>query len=145
MPRVTFSLITLFCLLAGQISAVNPVHPEVSITEKKAVLTPQEFVQLNAKEFAELTNQKFGLKERMVFNFTKRQVRRQLAKGEMQLQATEMYFNNSARFNLGGFLLGFFLGLIGVLIAILFGRNAVRSALIGFLCLIIVGLIVWLL
>lgn len=137
----TLSLVLIFSL---SFTTAYGVVSSFGYSLEKDKLTAEKFVQLSAKEFGTITNQKLGWKQKMVLKYTQHQIKKQLTRGESIGSAEEMYYNNSSRFSLGGFLLGFFLGLIGVLIAILFGRNAVRSALIGLLCLIIVGLLWWL-
>ncbi len=138
---LTFSLVLIFSL---SFTAAFGVIPGSEYSLEKEKLTAEKFVRLSAREFGTLTNQNLGWKQKMVLKYTQHQVKKRLSKGESINSVEEMFYNNTSRFNLGGFLLGFFLGLVGVLIALLFGRNAVRSALIGCLCLIIVGLIWWL-
>ena len=86
-----------------------------------------------------------SLRDRLVLRGVQYQVHRKVKKGE-DFNLEELYSLEDRDFSFGGFLLGFFLGLIGLLIALLFGRNAVRSALYGMICnaiIILIGIAGW--
>lgn len=144
MKKIWLIAFGIWCITTSQVYGIQSNTTGLG-PNKKQTLSAQSFVQLSPAEFELSQNKHLTWKEKLVFKYTKRQVKKLMAKGDQVENATDLYYRNNGRFNLGGFLLGFFLGLIGVLIAILFGGNAVRSALIGCLCLVIVALIWWLL
>jgi hypothetical protein len=100
----------------------------------------QDFMRLNPRELKKMGIE-LSLRDRLVLRQVQYQVHRKLKKGEA-FDLEELYTLEDRRFSIGGFLLGFFFSLIGVLIAILFGRDAVRSALYGALTSLIIGLII---
>jgi hypothetical protein len=93
---------------------------------------------LSAKEYGALVGKKMSLKDKIVFHFTKEE----LSKASKNVDKTtfdKAFSSGSSDFNLGGFLLGFFLSIFGVLIALLFGKDVLRWAWKGFW----VSLLVW--
>ncbi len=103
-------------------------------------LTTLQFLKLTPKDLHSRTGKRVTLKERIVLKLVQKRAKKSLTQG-MRFNLAEAKATADGNFNLGGFLLGFFFSLIGVLIAILFGRNAVRSALIGALCGLLVAAI----
>ena len=106
-----------------------------------STMDTETFLALSPKEIQEKTGQKLKFKDRMAIRLAQKQVRKAMKKGEAT-NLEEAFYAGRRGFSLGGFLLGFFLGPIGVLLAVLFGANAFRSSLIGLLCAIIVWAIV---
>lgn len=98
-----------------------------------------EFINLRAKDIRKATDQKLTFRDRIVLNLTKFKVATEVRKNA-ELNPAEYYQTANRRFNLGGFLLGLFLPIIGNLLAILFGRNAFRSSLYGTLVFLILAL-----
>ena len=105
-----------------------------------AQVSVQDFLDLKASEIKAKTGKKLTIKERILLPIIKAEVYFQ-SKKNSELDAEYYYHRGARNFNLGGFLLGLFLPIIGNLIAILFGRNAFRSSLKGTL----VAIILWLL
>ena len=134
LPLLLFAFIT-------QISfAVNTVKNDAEsqfLQLNFGVDNVQDFVSLTWKEAAAAKNQKLTLREKLVLKIAQQKVKRNIKK-DRPADAEAVYTTTAADFSIGGFLLGFFLGPIGILIALLFGRRAVRSSLIGCLCAIIV-------
>ena len=90
-----------------------------------------------------MMGRKLSLREKIVFRFVKSDLLSQsnsVTKADFLKRANE----TGSGFNLGGFLLGFFLSLLGVLIALLFGKNVVKWAWKGFLVSLVVGIIYYL-
>jgi len=106
------------------------------LQEKFGVDNIHDFLELSPADIAETTGKKLNLKEKVIFKLTQRKINKKIRKGIFFNTKTE-YENATNNFNVGGFMLGFFLGPIGVVLAILFGGNALKSSLLGFLCLII--------
>lgn len=106
-------------------------------------LDPNQFLNLRSADLKHIRKGRVTLKDKIVLKLAQKAVKKQLKKGtSFELEALYAKANNN--FNIGGFLLGFFFSIIGVLVAILFGKNAVRSALLGALCGLLVVLIGWL-
>jgi len=111
--------------------------PEKSfIQEKFGVDNLQDFLELNSVKITENTGRKLKLKEKIVLKLVHKRIKKKIKKGE-SFEIQQEYLTSMNNFNVGGFLLGFFLGPLGVLLAILFGGNALKSSLLGLLCLII--------
>lgn len=119
----------IFC--AGTIGAVNtaPVIDNTAVT----ALTVGDIVDMKAKDFAAFTGQKMSLKERVGYTLVKSKLKKELRKGNLKADDSFDKAAASGNFNIGAFLLGFILGLIGFLIVILAfnDKNAWKSALIG--------------
>lgn len=143
--KLSLSLLVMFVFISQASAVHNPVFEQqdaISNYLDQNEVSGQDFLSLKLKEVKKATNQKIKLKDRIVFNLTKFKVAKEL-KNNAELDAATYYKVAAGSFNIGGFLLGFFLPIIGNLIALLFGRNAFRSSLIGTLCAIIAGLIGW--
>ena len=139
----TLLLLTFTFCTTHIFAVVNPIptNSTTPIANLSIVqnLDTEAFLALTPKALAKQTGKKLKLRDRIVLRIAQVQVKRQLKKGK-SVNISEDYAAANRRFNIGGFLLGFFFSLVGVLIAILFGRNAVRSALLGAL----ISLIIWL-
>lgn len=118
------------------ISDIQANSPEALISQMDA----EAILALKPSDVQAQTGQKMKLADRVALRLTQHQVRRAMKKGE-SLDMGAYYEDARGNFSIGGFLLGFFFSLIGVLIAILFGGNAFRSALLGALCGLLVVLI----
>ena len=121
---------------------------EVELAERTSMETyfdlkqvsTKDFLGLKASDIKAVTGKKLTIKERILLPIIKTEVYFQ-SKKNSDLDAEYYYHRGARNFNLGGFLLGLFLPILGNLIAILFGRNAFRSSLKGTL----VAIILWLL
>jgi len=103
-------------------------------------LTVAEFANMKPREIQQRTGQKMKFKERLALRLVQKKIKRQLRKGE---RIDEMPAIGDS-FNIIGFLLGLFLGLIGMLIAYLLERSgdapgAFESSIYG--ALILLGII----
>ncbi len=137
--------ILLFCLISTSLSAVNSkagVLPESFLTTHHIYdhqgMTTEQYISLSTKDVQRISGRKLSLREKIALKLTQRVIRKKLKKGE------EFSFEDAANYNfsLGGFLLGFFLGLLGVLIALIaFPKDVFKSSLVGLLCFIIVLLL----
>lgn len=141
MKTFKLSLVVLFILACSSLFAVHTEVQKQGAVEQYIIhheITAEDFLNLKVKEIKSYTNKKVTLKERIVLGLTKLEVKNHLRNGE-EVDAEYYYKRGAGNFNLGGFLLGLFLPIIGNLIAILFGRNAFRSSLKGTL----VAIILW--
>jgi len=85
---------------------------ETKAQREKAVM--EMVSKMSVKDYEVLTGKKMNFAERFAFKITKKRFEKKLAMAE----------DLSSGFNIGGFALGFFLGLIGVLIAYIFIKDA---------------------
>jgi len=135
-----FTLITLFPFQSEAV--IKSVNPQKSfLQEEFGVENIQDFLNLNLADIAKTTGKKLSLKDKVVLKLAQRKIKKKIKKGESFDVKTD-YENASRNFNVGGFLLGFFIPVLGSLLAILFGGDAFRSSLLGLLCFIIVLIII---
>jgi len=143
MKYLSLLLIFMFGFNTSAMAVVTPTLESIPLNGLNTEMDAEKFLALDAKGLSQKLGRKAKLRDKIVLKIVQRKVKRQLKKGE-QVNIAEEFIASDRSFNIGGFLLGFFFSLIGVLIAILFGRNAVRSALLGFLVGLIVALLGWL-
>ena len=117
----------------------NQIFLPVGNTGKK--ITLMELSQISLKDFEALTNRKMKFFDRLAFKSGQKKLRKGIeADGTIKkkkLQAfTKQFYGGETGFHFGGFALGFFVGLIGVLIAYLikddYKKNRVKWSWIGF-------------
>ena len=127
-----------------QAKAVNTA----TIPIENAVLQPTvgDIVDMNAREFAQYTGQKFSLKQRIAFGLIKSHLKHDLHKGKLSADdsALNAMAAGSSSFNFGAFILGFLLGIIGLLIVLLAfkDKGAWKYALYGWLAAIVLIVLV---
>jgi hypothetical protein len=97
--------------------ALTPVVPD----NDKLV---QEFLKLTPKKYQEMTGQKMSMAQKISLKLAQKKIKRMLKQGKtVDLVAMSKKGIDTSDFNIGGFLLGIFLFLIGVLIAYLIGGD----------------------
>lgn len=103
-----------------------------------AKMTLEQFVKMSYKDFAILKGKKMTIKEKLVLKFTQRQLKKEIIAGHVskdyELDALNHMNEELPKFNIGGFVLGFLLGLIGVGLAYIFSNDKSfrRSSWYGF-------------
>jgi len=120
-----------------QRNAAN-VYIPVGTTGKQISLL--DLSTINVKNFENLTGRHLGFLDRIGFKIAQKKLRKSISPdGTINSKKLNKFLYNgdhSTGFHLGGFALGFFVGLIGVLIAYLinddYKRNRVKWAWIGF-------------
>jgi hypothetical protein len=126
-PFFRFSLTVMgLILLAGNASAImtplsEPANPEPKTVKSSPLsgMTLQEFVHLSPKKYKELTGKKLNLPEKLAWKLTQHKFKRMIKKNpQMAIMPVPQDIDRSD-FNILGFLLGIFLGPIGLLIAFL--------------------------
>ena len=132
MKRFLQTLLLLAAFLSAQVGFSSAIirHNSTDISTNSAPAI--NLATFKVKDYEMMTGKKMHFKEKIVFFFAKRA----LARASKTVEADTL--QNQVRmdmndFSLGGFLLGLIFGLLGVLIALLFGGNAVKWALRGFL------------
>lgn len=101
----------------------------------------QELATIKVADFEKMTGKKMGLLRRMEFKLAQKDLRHSISKdgtvdSKKLARLASGYYDDDNSFHFGGFALGFFLGLIGVLIAYLIHddnhHRRVRWAWFGF-------------
>jgi len=135
---ILLSLIILLVIPFQSEAVMKSAPPQHSfLTQQFGVDNVQEFLDLTSAEISQKTGRKLKLKEKIILKLTQRKIKKRIKKGEsFDIKADYQAATNS--FNMGGFLLGFFIPLLGSLLALLFGWNAFKSSLLGLLCITIV-------
>lgn len=106
-------------------------------------MAAEDFLNLTPKEIKQRTGEKLSLKEKLALRYVQSQIKRDIKKGISPADATFNLDDEARKFNIGGFLLGLFLGLIGWLISLLFkNKNVRRSALLGWGVAVVIYLII---
>lgn len=141
-------ILPLMALFLFQFSTADAAVFAVNDANNKAFLETQfgtdnlnDFVNMSAKDVAKATGEKLSFKEKVALKLVQRQVKRQMKKGE-RVDLPTSYEKAAPSINIGGFILGFLLGLIGVLIALIIDRDLVTSALYGFLAWLVIVLVI---
>jgi hypothetical protein len=139
------TLLSVLFLIAGMfllqpahaISGNSLIVPESTpATEIKPVEKPtdpalnailvQQFLKLTPEKYYELTGKKMKLSQKISLKLAQWKIKRMLKKGKtVDLMAMRQKGIDTSDFNIAGFLLGFFLSLIGVLIAYLLNDEAI--------------------
>ena len=102
-----------------------------------ATVTVDALLNMNNREFAEVIGHKLSLKEKIVFRIAQHELRKDMKREGMQsdtnIDVRKIMDEGEKKFHIGGFFLGFFLQVIGILIAYLIKKDKafIRSAWIG--------------
>ena len=118
----------------GAFTVPEPVSKPVAETKAQTERAMMEMVsKMSVKDYEMLTGKKMNFADRLVFKITKKRFEKKLAMAEA----------TSEGFNIGGFALGFLLGLIGVLIAYIFIKdsNLIKWAWIGLGVVVVITLL----
>jgi len=96
-----------------------------------------ELSRIGTSDYQQLTGEKMNLFNKLSFKITQHKLRQNINQdGTFTRKAMARFFGGETGFHFGGFALGFFLGLIGLLIAYLikddYKPNRVKWAWIGF-------------
>jgi len=140
--KFLIGLFALIILFPSQSEAViKSVNPQKSFLQKEfGVDNIQDFLNIKIADIAKTTGKKLTLKDKVVFKLTQRKIKKKIRKGTF-FNAKSDYENATNSFNVGGFLLGFFIPVVGTLLALLFGVDAFKSSLLGLLCIVLVVII----
>lgn len=139
-----FSLV-LFTLIGQQSYAVNSMIMEVSKSTPELILenlNAEEILNMNRKEIEQVIGKRIKLKDRGGLMLAKYKINRAFKKGFDVNQIDQMMGAGDFDFSIIGFLLGFFLSLLGILLAwIFFGTSGLKSSVFGAL---FNALLIWL-
>lgn len=134
---------SLFLLVFTAISLNAALPPmKVATTDATIQLSSDDLLALTPAKFEELTGEKLGLKGKLALYLLKKEVKKTGTTEPIQLE--EELANNDGGFNLIGFLAGFFLSILGVLLVFLLASNnkaMKRSAWLGFGIMVLLALL----
>ena len=134
---------SLFLLVFSVISLNAALPPmKVATTDATIQLSSEDLLALTPSKYEELTGEKLGLKGKLALYLLKKEVKKTGTTEPIQLE--EELANNDGGFNLVGFLAGFFLSILGVLLVFLLASNnkaMKRSAWLGFGIMVLLALL----
>ena len=134
---------SLFLLVFTAISLNAALPPmKVATTDATIQLSSEDLLALTPFKYEELTGEKLGLKGKLALYLLKKEVKKTGTTEPIQLE--EELANNDGGFNLVGFLAGFFLSILGVLLVFLLASNnkaMKRSAWLGFGIMVLLALL----
>ena len=105
-------------------------------------MTVQDFLALTPKKYRELTGEKLSLTQKIALKMAQKKMRKAIKNNEKVDVATMAGGLDTSDFNIGGFVLGLLLSVIGVLIAYLIGDTSViKWAWIGFAVFLVIFLL----
>jgi hypothetical protein len=145
-----FSLLALVMMIfnlstsALTIPSTEPVPPksENTVAAPFADMTVQDFLALTPKKYKELTGEKLSLTQKIALKMAQKKMRKAIKNNEKVDVATMAGGLDTSDFNIGGFVLGLLLSVIGVLIAYLIGdTNVIKWAWIGFAVFLVIFLL----
>ncbi len=153
-----FTLLMLSVLL-GNVFASTPVKETPKLPKASEIMIPvgqsgktislMQLATIKQSDLEELTGRKMNAPERFAFRSAQRKINRGInSQGEITSKKMKkmFYADGETGFHIGGFALGFLVGLIGVLIAYLINddkkKNRVKWAWIGFGAFLAIYLIV---
>ena len=123
-------------------AALPPVDGSNVTNTSSIQLSTQDLLNLTPARYADLTGEKLGLKGKLALFLLKKEVRKTASTEPINFE--EELADTEGGFNLIGFLAGFFLAFIGVLLVFLLASNnkaMKRSAWLGLGILILLALL----
>lgn len=117
------------------VPSTEPVPPksENTVVTPFTGMTVQDFLALTPKKYKELTGEKLSITQKISLKLAQKKIRKAVKNNESIDSATMANAVDTSDFNIGGFVLGLLLSVIGVLIAYLIGDTSViKWAWIGF-------------
>jgi hypothetical protein len=155
MRKVSLLIVALFTLTASFATS----RPASAPLKASAILLPVgntgktisllDLSEISVKEFQKITGKKMSFADRMGFKLAQRNLRNSINNdgtvNNKKLTKMVTKADGTSGFHIGGFALGFLLGLIGVLIAYLINddkkKNRVKWAWLGLLAWVVIVLV----
>ena len=140
-PTIMKKLTTIFTLAIFLCSAVIIPSKETSSASSAidfSRITIEQLIKLTPSQIKEITGEDLNFKEKLVLNLMQKDLKRSVKKNLVDKDTTvdfNQYFEEGkSGLNVGGFILGFLLGLIGVGLAHIFStdKSFRRSSWQGF-------------
>jgi hypothetical protein len=130
--RIPFFLLAVILLT----SAIPPIKNDKAVpSASKDDMTLREVLELSPKQYSEITGEKLSFKDKLAFSFMKKELRKNKSLDlDKKVDLKAAVSNSSGGFNIGGFIVGFLLGLIGVGLVYIFSDDSAarRSSWKGF-------------
>jgi hypothetical protein len=144
-----FSLLALVMMIfnlstsALTIPSTEPVpKSDNTVATPFSGMTVQDFLALTPKKYKELTGEKLSLTQKIALKMAQRKMKKAIKNNEKVDVAAMAGGLDTSDFNIGGFVLGLLLNVIGVLIAYLIGdTNVIKWAWIGFAVFLVIFLL----
>jgi hypothetical protein len=119
---VVFAFATVHAFTSVTPTTTTPLATEVMIPVGKSgkFISLAELATISPKSFAEVSGTKFNLVQKAAFKISQKHLKKSInADGTINSKKLNKFLKKAegGGFHLGGFALGFFLGLIGILIA----------------------------
>jgi hypothetical protein len=135
---------------AAEPAPVNATKIFLPVGNKGEKISLMELSTIKVRDFEKLTGRKMHLLDKVGFKLAQKKLRSGIREdGTLNNKKLEKAFkkgDGTSDFNIGGFALGFLLGLIGVLIAYLINddkrRNRVKWAWLGLLVWVLIVILV---
>lgn len=122
--KISFALVILVVLTA----AVPPFKTSGLSSEKQVSnstkVSINEVINMSPKKYEEMTGDKLNFKERIVFSMLKDELKKTEVDKTETIDLNAAMAESNGDFNLGGFLAGFLLGLIGVALVYIFSSDS---------------------
>ena len=158
MKKVLLLLLATIVIAGSYATSVSETKPVLNanqiflpVGKTGKTISLMELSQISLRDFEVLTNQKMKFFDRLAFKAGQKKLRKNIAEdGTLKKKKLEKmmtkYYGGETGFHFGGFALGFFLGLIGVLIAYLikdeYKKNRVKWAWIAVGILLVLNIII---
>ena len=142
-----------FALVFGNkvIEPVNPSAESVMIPLLKSghTISLAKFIKLTPAEYKEITGQKLKLEGKLSLKILQRHMKKAVRNdGTVNMEKFKKMADDTTGFHFGWFALGFFLGLIGFIIALIINdekrQGRIKWTAIGWGVAVVLGLIFWL-
>lgn len=154
MKKILVFFAALF-LITSSNASVNVIEPRLNASEiffpvgnTGKQISLMDLSQINLKDFENLTGKKLNFIDRVGFKAAQKKLKKSIdSDGTLNNKKVEKFLKRGGEtgFHFGGFALGFFAGLIGVLIAYVinddFKKNRVKWAWIGFGIIFVINII----
>lgn len=110
-----------------------PVKNEHTAVSPFSNMSVEDFLSMTPKKYQELTGEKLSITKKISLKLAQKKIKKAIKNNESVDSATMANAVDTSDFNIGGFILGLLLSVIGVLIAYLIGDSSViKWAWIGF-------------
>jgi hypothetical protein len=133
--RLSILTIALLILTAPSSALVAPSSTPVVKTENEALkrMSLEDFLKLTPKKFQNLTGEKLTIPQKISLKLAQKELKRAIKAKAAIDESVKASAIDTSDFNIGGFILGLLLSIVGVLIAYLIGDTTViKWAWIGF-------------
>lgn len=124
-------------------STPEPVKKESTAVSPLSHLSADDFLSLTPKKIREMTGQKMSLSQKLALKVAQNKLKKEMKAKQNADVSSAAAFVDDSDFNIGGFVLGLLLSIIGVLIAYLIGdRDVIKWAWLGFGVSVIIFLLI---